>query len=154
MLAKIHAAPNAYSIRATLQSIAELLFTINRRWIREHVTAGRTPPRSVAECEPPWCPRPIVYRAHHGPRAAGNERDYFDGPSFFHRGEATCIDVAAYDAAALAELDGVPVVVLVEGAVLVQLHCVLLVKRRGEPPQRIDPTAGLRSGETITRPWP
>lgn len=148
MLARIHAAPNVSSLRTALQTIALTLYDLNRVWITDAVRGGLTPPRRVADCEPPWCPQPIIYRRHHGSSPAGDDRDYFDGPTMFHRGEATCIDIAAYDAAAMTVLEGVDARPLVVGDELTKLHCIVLLPR-----SRTDPTTGLRPGEAITRPW-
>lgn len=147
MLARIHAAPNVDSMRAVLQVIADALFAINRRWIADAKRRGKAPPRSVATCRAPWCSQPIRYVPHHGKRPAARERDYYDGPSFFHRGRATCIDVASYDAAALVELDGVDAHPRVVGERLASLHCVVEL----DDGRTLDPTAGLRAGETISR---
>lgn len=149
MLARIHAAPNVGSIRAVLQVIADTLFAINRRWIADALARGLSPPRSVGDCSPPWCSRRITYRPYHGKLPASDERDYLDGPMIFHRGVATCIDVASYDAAALVEIDRVDARPEVQGVELTQLHCVVALANG----RTLDPTAGLEPGETITRSW-
>jgi hypothetical protein len=148
MLARIHAAPNVSSYPAALQIIANAVFALNRLWIRDMLRAGKSPPRSVRDCAPPWCARPIVYRPYHGRVPAAPDRDYYDGPMLFHRAEATCLEVSAYDAAALAEIERVDAGPEVLGEELTRLHCVVRIGAR-----TIDPTAGLRPGETITRPW-
>lgn len=149
MLARIHAAPNVGSIRAVLQVIADAAFAINRLWLADARAAGRSPPASTSACAAPWCGRAIVYRPYHGTKPAASDRDYFDGPIMFHRGEATCIDVAAYDAAALVELQGIDARPRVVGDELVALHCIVVLPS-GET---LDPTAGLAPGETINRGW-
>jgi hypothetical protein len=157
MLARIHAAPNVESHARALQTIADALFALNLQWIGDARRGGLDPPPRVSDCAPPWCSRPIIYRPYHGDRPAARERDYFDGPTLFHRAEATCIDVAAYDAAAISILEDRFAMPFVEGDELAKLHCVVLLPReRGTlaDARRVDPTAGLRSGETITRPWP
>lgn len=136
-------------MRAALQVIADTLFALNRIWIRDALRAGLDPPRRVSDCAPPWCARPIIYRPFHGRVPAADDRDYFDGPTIFHRGVATCIDVAPYDAAALVEIAGADARPIVLGDELRALHCLVLLA----PNRTLDPTAGLQSGETITASW-
>jgi hypothetical protein len=124
MIAVLALAPTTASILGVLQAIADALVAINERWIRAQLQAGQRPPSSLATARPPWAPRRIAYRASHG-AAVGTTRTYQDGPTAMHSGVATCMDIAAYDAAALSVLAGTPttVVVLPMGTSGTPLQC-------------------------------
>lgn len=140
ILARVHASPGSSDASrvSMLDGLLQWLVAINRTWLREQVAAGRTPPLCVRLAQPPWCVAPIRYVRHHGAPLA-RDRDYQDGPTLFHSGEATCIDIAAYDAAALIELVHVPARAVLVGA-WPSLHAVLVVRRSDGTEAQLDPT--------------
>ena len=114
--ARIHLAPASGTIVESLRSIAVALRFANITWLRAQVLAGKRPPRRLLLARPPWSVRPMQYVQFHGgedPRSRA--RRYFDGATAMHVGEATCIELAAYDAAALIVFEDRPAVVELEG---------------------------------------
>lgn len=140
MLARIHAAPNAADLPAVLQRVADLLYEVNVTWLRGLVARELDPPIHALHCAPPWCSRPMVYVPHRG-APLGTTRDYYDGATMFHRGSGTCIEIAAYDAAASTVIAGVNARPLVVGQ-LPSLHCIV----RLADGSTTDPT-------TEVKPW-
>ena len=140
MLARVHVSPTASDATrfVFLDGVLQLLVAVNRAWLREQLAAGRTPPLSVRLAEPPWCAAPIRYVRHHGEPLA-RDRDYQDAPTMLHAGEGTCIDIAAYDAAALIEIAKLPARALLVGA-WPKLHSVIAVRRADGSEAQIDPT--------------
>lgn len=107
MIAVLALAPRIGQQREALQAIADALFNVNVRWIRDAIDRGLEPPRRVISCRPPWCQvQPVKYVRFHGSQPLGRSREYYDGPMMFHVGEGTCIEIAAYDAAADAVISG------------------------------------------------
>lgn len=99
MRAVFHVAPPSGSLGDSLQVIADALTAINVVWIRAAKGRGLDPPCCTHCAAPPWLTRPVRYVPHHG-APHGTERQYLDGPTMFARHVGTCIDIAAYDAAA------------------------------------------------------
>lgn len=108
MLARVHLAPAWGTERDALQGIADMLYLRNLAWIRSTVARGLVPPLRAQQCEPPWCAGAVGYVRFHGTEPLARDRDYFDGPMMFHRGEGTCLEIASYDAAASTVLESRP----------------------------------------------
>ena len=110
-----------------LQVIADALTRLNVIWLREQLARGHKPPCCTHCAEPPWTgPNLVQYVPHHG-AAQGELRAYFDGASMLHRGQGTCIDIAAFDAACRV-LKGDPLAraVVIERADMAgEFHCVV-----------------------------
>lgn len=129
--ARLLVAPAPDDRESFLLVVAQALHRINLAWITSQLHAGRTPPSRLLLAAPPWTIRTIVYVPWHGtPR--GRQRDYFDGPVAMHRGEATCVEIAAYDAAAMIAIEQRSATPIVMGA-WPDLHCVIA---RGAGPGR------------------
>lgn len=122
MTARIGMAPTIGHELPYVQAVADLLYVVNVAWLRSAVARGLQPPTRALQCEPPWCEHGVVYVRYHGAMHRGRERDYFDGPMMFHFGEGTCIEIAAYDAAASTVLEGRPARPLATGA-RPDFHC-------------------------------
>lgn len=111
IVARVHIAPMGGTRESAIGLVAVWLFTQNALWLSAQLRAGKTPPRRLLLAAPPWCTsrggcdRGVRYVTHHGDEPRARERDYFDGPTAMHVGEATCIDIAAYDAAAMYVLE-------------------------------------------------
>lgn len=147
--ARIHAAPTSSSLREALQILAMALFDLNRLWLRDARARGLDPPPRASECRPPWCSERLSYIPWRGEHELDVDRDYFDGPMMFHQGEGTCLEIAAYDAAAMVEIDGMQARPEIVGEPP-RMHCVVLLSSGAT----IDPTAGLQAGDWIATTWP
>lgn len=101
IVARVHVAPMGGTREQAIELVSVWLFTQNALWLTAQLRAGKTPPRRLLLASPPWCSKPVRYVPHHGDQPRARERDYFDGPTAMHVGEATCIDIASYDAAAM-----------------------------------------------------
>ena len=140
MLARVYLAPQLGTEREALQGIADMLYARNVAWIRSMLASGLVPPARALLCAPPWCERGVRYVRFHGTRPLDRERDYFDGPVMFHRGEATCLELSAYDAAAMTVLEGVSASPLVVGGGP-SYHCIIRIP--GPPVATLDLTEGV-----------
>lgn len=107
IVARVHIAPMGGTRERAIELVAVWLFTQNALWLSAQLRARKAPPRRLLLAAPPWCAKRVQYVRHHGDQPRGRERDYFDGPTAMHVGEATCIDIAAYDAAAMYVLEHV-----------------------------------------------
>ena len=91
-----------------LEAIAEGLVRLNEAWLRAQLAAGRDPPCCTECAEAPWTSGTgVEYVPYHG-SPKGVSREYWDGPTMFARGAATCMEIAAYDVAALRVKKGEP----------------------------------------------
>lgn len=151
MLARVHVSPTATNeTRLTfLTGVLQLLVAVNRAWLREQLAAAKHPPLSVHLAAPPWTAAPVQYVPHHGEPLA-RDRDYQDGPTLFHTGRATCIDIAAYDAAALLEIVQVNARAVIVGA-WPSMHAVLLVRRDDGTEAQLDPTRQWEASDDATQ---
>ncbi len=105
IVARVHIAPMGGTRESAIGLVAVWLFTQNALWLSAQLRARKSPPQRLLLARPPWCANPVQYVRHHGDEPRSRERDYFDGPTAMHVGEATCIDIAAYDAAAMYVLE-------------------------------------------------
>lgn len=108
IIARFLVAPASDDRATFLWAVVHALAYLNEAWLIEQIRAGKRPPARLLLAEPPWCATPPRYVPHHGARARARERDYYDGPTAMHRGEATCIEIAAYDVAAISALQHLP----------------------------------------------
>ncbi len=107
-IARLHLAPSTSRRRDTAQTIALVLYALNVTWLSDAVRRGQQPPLRLLLASPPWTIAPMIYEPFHGELPRARERDYYDGPFALHAGHATCIEVAAYDAAAMSVLEHRP----------------------------------------------
>lgn len=150
IVARVHIAPMGGTRERAIGLVAVWLFTQNALWLSAQLRAGKTPPRRLLLAAPPWCARRVLYVTHHGNEPKARERDYFDGPTAMHVGEATCIDIASYDAAAmyvLAKTDASPRNV----RPWPEMHFVVEVGKRRFDTSTID---GAVASLEETTPWP
>jgi hypothetical protein len=149
MIAALSLAPTRAGTLATLQVIATALQQANEVWLRSQLEVGRRPPVRLVDAMPPWAPRRVRYVPSHGPDV-GVVRLYQDGPAAMAKGEATCVDIAAYDAAASTVLRREPqsVVVLPVDPTRTDLRC--HAWQRASDGNLIDPVRSFAEGTT---PW-
>jgi hypothetical protein len=111
IIARVHAAPATGTHALFLQQVAYQLQALNLVWLQAQLAEGRVPPMRLLLAAAPWTYAPVRYVEHHGAQRLARVRDYYDGPTAMHLGEATCIDVAGYDSAAMMVLQNRPRVV-------------------------------------------
>lgn len=151
IIARVHLAPTTSRRLATRQQIATFLYAVNVAWLSDVLSRGQIPPMRLLLAEPPWTEtRRMVYEPFHGDTPRDRERDYFDGPYAMHVGRATCIEIAAYDAAAISVLEqraALPVIIGHHP----DYHAI--VELQDEHRTRIDTTA-LYVGRAGEQTWP
>lgn len=144
MLAVVHLAPLPSGIQTRLQLLADFMVEANAAWIREQLAQGLRPPVRVLDARPPWTRvGGVRYVRHHGDAEVDQRRDYLDAPSMFARGDGTCFDIGAYDAAAALTLEhrnGSGVVVLPSSSGPGRYHLWLRIGPRG---RLVNPVAGF-----------
>jgi hypothetical protein len=148
--ARIHLAPASGTIVESLRSIAVALRFANIAWLRAQLDVGKRPPRRLMLARPPWSTRPMQYVTFHGGEdSRSRARRYFDGATAMHVGEATCIELAAYDAAAMVVFEDRVAVVQLEGE-WPELHAVVRTEHA-----RFDTStlAGLRASQQGEMAW-
>lgn len=124
-------------LEASLLLVLNGLVQHNVAWLLAARARKLEPPCCTGCAEPPWCATPVRYVPHHG-APQGEAREYWDGPTMFHRGEGTCADIVAYDCACLL-LEGRDARIVLEAAGPVgEWHAVLIVDgERRDPASKI-----------------
>lgn len=125
-----------------LSACAEFLVQLNAIWLRDKQARGLVPPCCTHCAEPPWVRAPVRYVPHHG-APVGTRRLYQDGPTMFAKGKGTCVDIAAYDVAALRVLKGKSAAVRIVGGP-VRFHAVVWDGERV-----VDPSADIAARQGI-----